>query len=205
MLLWEEVKGLTVCQWIQVSCSCEGHRGVSSGHRRTDVSWLAPDAIGLLASLGMRVLSLVVSHWFYRHCGNIVNDEGGNNCIQSASVLRCRERCWLRTGVGFHSWCVCSERHTQGGAFQAGFCCIIFSEMFSLLPYWCWPAMISGKATGKTKKELFREQQHSFVYGAMMKEVHPRLPTALWLMRSCPPSVKALPLISCCHYRMQMS
>lgn len=29
----------------------------------------------------------------YCDCGNLVSDEGKNNCVQNASVLQCCERC----------------------------------------------------------------------------------------------------------------
>lgn len=55
---------------------------------------------------------------------------------------------------------MCVHREaTQGGAFQAGFCCIIFSEIFSLALN-VSPSMISGEATVETKKELLEKSNN---------------------------------------------
>lgn len=163
VLLWEEVNGVTLSQWIQVSCSCEG-----AGHAQewnvATVGLMCHDLLqmpqaywhhlgwvfwALRCQIGLLLLWEPCEWWWV------------NNYIHNASVLQCCARSWLRIRVGFHSWCVCRQRQTQGGAFQAGFFAALFSLGFSLLYHSvCCPAMISGKATVKTKKELLESSNH---------------------------------------------
>lgn len=114
-------------------------------------------------------------HWDW---GNLVNDEGG---IESYSECKCAS-VPRALSIKYKSWfpqLMCVHREaTQGGAFQAGFCCIIFSGIFSLVLY-CM-LLSPPLAARRQRKSCWRKATISGSYLAVMKKVHPKLPTALW-------------------------
>ncbi len=170
-----------------VPMSAGTHREVQPGRCRNDVSWLAPNAIGLLASLGMSVLSLALSHWFIVIVGTLWMTRGKLivficKCASVPPALLIKDKSWFpqlmclhreaNAGRGFPSWLLLHY-------FLLDFlpCTIVCANR---------PWLVSGKATEKTKRELLERSNNLCFFFAMIKEVHPRLPTALWLMMSWP-------------------
>lgn len=108
---------------------------------------------------------------------------GGDKCIQNTFVLQCREHCLLRTRVGFHSWCVCTERQHREGLSKLAFAAL-FSLRFSPLHWMFLHPRIVVRQQWRQRKSCWRRATIPASYLAMMKKVHPRLPTALWFMMS---------------------
>lgn len=140
MIVW-----LCCCEkrWTE-SQSASGYRSVvpvrASAQR--SVIWSLLDWCVMTCSRCHRLVGITCGECFepcvvtsvYCDCERLVNDEGKKIALRTQVCYSAVSYCWLRTRVGFHSWCVCSKRQTQGGAFQAGFCCIIFSGIFFLVP-----------------------------------------------------------------------
>ena len=93
------------------------------------------------------------------------------------------------TGRGFPSWLLLHY-------FFSG----IFLHRATV--YAAQPWLLGRQQWRQRKKELLeKEAAISVFYLAMMKEVHPRTPSALWPMMSCESTFKILTFTSCCQMR----